>query len=341
MRILWMDNLKAIGIFLTLFVHIIPDGYLKHYIYSFPIPLFFFVSGYLFDRDKYDFAQFFRRKVRTIAIPYLFFAAFSFLFWFFVVRGFSIGGRALEVDPLKPFIGILYGVGTGEWRVPMNVALWFLTCLFVIEMVFYFVRSVYLLPVFAVLGYAVTFLPFRLPWGSDVALSGIVFYGFGYFFKDIWMSNRALPVLSAVHVGCCFLNSRTDMNSLEYGNIFLFYGSTLAGVKLYASLCRFIRKNMLMLYFGRNTLVILGMMGISWFVLNGILYLIFGFKVDLSGFGSAVAASALQILLIVPAIYCMNRWTPFILGKPRPHMLRDGSEWEQSEAGRRVAGPTT
>jgi acyltransferase len=313
MRIFWLDSVKALGIFLVVFGHMIPHSPLKQYVYSFHVPLFFFVSGYLFDRRKYNFGQFLRRRFSSLIIPYLFFAALSFLFWFFIVRNVSIGGRALAIDPLKPLIGILYGTGSGDWSVPMNPALWFLPCLFVVEMGFYFVRNRYFLLVFAILGYLVTFLPFRLRWGSDAALAAIVFYGIGHFYNDTWVPHKALPLLFVFHFASCFLNSPVDMNNLAYGNMFLFYVSACSGVLFYSALCKFVKKNKIVEYIGSNTVTLVGLVGITWFILNGVSYILFGTKMVQPGLGFALAASILQIGLSIPAIYCINKWFPFIL----------------------------
>ena len=124
MRIVWLDSLKGLGIFLVIFGHLLPASVLTQYVYAFHVPLFFVVSGYLFDRRRYGFRQLVLRRLRTLIVPYFVFATVSFLFWFVVVRGLSVGGRALEANPLKPFVGIFYGVGDDEWSVPLNVALW-------------------------------------------------------------------------------------------------------------------------------------------------------------------------------------------------------------------------
>lgn len=320
MRIFWLDNLKAIGVFAILFAHMIPEHdpfpHLRQYIYSFDIQLFLFVSGYTFDRNKYHFGQFFQKKFRTIMVPYLFFATFSFLFWFFVVRNLSISGEALAIDPLKPFIGILYGIGIGDWRTPMNIALWFLPFFFVVEMGFYFVRNKYFLLVFAIIGYLVTYLPVRLPWGSDIAITGIVFYGFGNIMKDVKINYLALPVLCGLHIVFCFLNGYTDMNLLAYGNPIFFYVSAFSGVLFYVGIGKLIGENAVMNYVGRNTIILIGFSGITLFIMNGISYMVFGTKLKPSGPEFAFLVTILQIALTVPAIYCINKWLPFILGKP-------------------------
>ena len=315
MRLFWLDNLKGIGIFLVMFGHTIPDSHLKQYIYSFHVPLFFFISGLLFDPRKYDLRKFAWRKFDTLLFPYLFFAALSFLFWQYVVRTLSIGGKALAVEPLIPLVGIFYSVGSGEWRVPMNITLWFLPCLFLVEMMFFLVKSRYALPVFAILGYLATFVPFRLPWSSDVALVAIVFYGIGNFFRGRRINYKALPLLLVLHLAFCFLNSPVDMNNRIYGNMIYFYIAGCSGTLFYSEICRFIGRSRILEYVGKNTLILIGTVGITWFILNGIFYLLFETKIEQTGLGFALAASILQIGLTIPVIYVINRWMPILVGR--------------------------
>jgi len=47
----WLDVLKGFGILFVVLGHALADGGLKTYIYAFHMPLFFFVSGYLFDAE--------------------------------------------------------------------------------------------------------------------------------------------------------------------------------------------------------------------------------------------------------------------------------------------------
>jgi fucose 4-O-acetylase-like acetyltransferase len=314
MRITWVDNLKALGIFLVVFGHILPNQYIS----SFHIPLFFFISGYLFDRDKYDFPQFFRKKFFTLIIPYLFFAVASFLFWYFVVRNVGLGGKALAIDPLKPIIGTLYGICFGDYRTPINVALWFLPCLFVTETSFYFVKSRWALIAFAVLGYLVVLLPFRLPWGSDISMAAIVFYGAGYFYRKdvINLPLIAMPFLFILSAGFCYLNGTVDMNGLEYGNPVYFYISAFSGILLCSELCRHLKKSRVLEYIGSNTIILVGMMGFAWYAVNGGWYIAFHHKIEQPGLAFSFALAVLQIGLTIPAIYVINRWLPFVLGKP-------------------------
>lgn len=48
-RIEYLDYAKGIGIILVVLGHILIKGNIKIYIYSFHMPLFFIISGYLFN----------------------------------------------------------------------------------------------------------------------------------------------------------------------------------------------------------------------------------------------------------------------------------------------------
>lgn len=198
----------------------------------------------------------------------------------------------------------------------MNTALWFLPCLFVVEIIFYFVRNKYFLLVFAVLGYLVTFLPFRLPWSFDVALVGVVIYGIGYFYKDTRVPNAALPPLFILNLVFGFLNGPVDMNNLTYGNMFFFYVAACSGMLFYAAVCKLTKKNKVTEYIASNTIALIGLVRVTWFIMNGVSYILFGTKIEYTNLGFSFIFSILQIGLTIPVIYCINRWLPFILGRP-------------------------
>ena len=75
-RILWVDIAKGIGILLVLIGHVSQNSYISSFIYSFHIPLFFIISGYLYKNKK----NYIRNKTTTILIPYLFFSIISFIY---------------------------------------------------------------------------------------------------------------------------------------------------------------------------------------------------------------------------------------------------------------------
>ena len=68
-RIKSIDIAKAIGIFLIVLGHTLEFGELRKFIYSFHVPLFFFLSGLCFSRKKNII--FIKKKILTIYVPYL------------------------------------------------------------------------------------------------------------------------------------------------------------------------------------------------------------------------------------------------------------------------------
>ncbi len=69
-RIDWIDMLKGLGIILVVFGHTAhAKDTIRILIYSFHMPMFFIISGYLFKtKDKY---KNFLKKFMTLLLPYL------------------------------------------------------------------------------------------------------------------------------------------------------------------------------------------------------------------------------------------------------------------------------
>ncbi len=67
-RLPWIDAAKGIGIFLVVYGHCMAPH--NHYVYLFHMPLFFIISGYLFN-SRNTWKQFFWRKFTTLYIPFI------------------------------------------------------------------------------------------------------------------------------------------------------------------------------------------------------------------------------------------------------------------------------
>lgn len=165
-RLIFIDNAKGIGIILMILGHIsnIPD-IIHGWIYSFHMPLFFFISGYLFNKDKYpNIKGYVILKFNRLIVPYF---GMAFICYFIMV--FLLGKYE---NAFKYILGILYSRGTLEWM-PNCSPLWFLTCLFVVEIIIYNVlksvkRDIYIIIIIIMLGllgsivYKLIFI--KLPW---------------------------------------------------------------------------------------------------------------------------------------------------------------------------------
>lgn len=325
-RIDWIDSFKAMGIILVVLGHnFLPEGVIK-YIFSFHVPLFFFISGYLFKPQNYSgFISFLRKKVGTILLPYFCFFLISYAFWLLVTRNYI---ENFYTKPLKPLAGMFYSIGIKSWLQP-NIVLWFLTCLFVVEILFYILIRIqnkkYLvavLVIFSVLGYAAKFfMPFRLPWSADVAFVAVAFYGAAFLLKDkinLWMSRswtaKALLAAGFMVANLIFmkLNIRVDMNNNIYGNYFYFYLAAFCGIFAWMFVSGLVGNNKILNYIGRNTLIILTCHLIAQNILMVVALFAFKISPEVTQHQILIFIPA-QFILLIPTIYIINKYARFLL----------------------------
>lgn len=121
----------------------ITEGMLCHGLCTAAVPIFFFISGFLFFRDveKNDcqkVAKKLKRRVKTVLFPYLLWSTFYFLFYAVGNRVFGIEMRnAVDIS----FGGILYSILFHKYCYP----LWFLFQLFIFNilsiLIFYILKN--------------------------------------------------------------------------------------------------------------------------------------------------------------------------------------------------------
>ena len=78
----YIDIAKGIGILMVVWAHIMIVGWTHRVIYAFHMPLFFFLSGMLFQRDKYSsFVKFVSKRTKRLLIPYVVYSIVTWAFW--------------------------------------------------------------------------------------------------------------------------------------------------------------------------------------------------------------------------------------------------------------------
>jgi acyltransferase len=204
MRLVWIDALKGFGIALVVFAHYRLPEALDTYIFSFHMPLFFFISGCLFNFVKYteSATNFVKGRFRSLIIPYFAFAVLTCLFYYLIDEIYSPGVTSIkffEADILYRIYSILYAQTS---MIAYNGPLWFLICLFVTELLFYWLAKRYYwqpgklviwLIVAGIIGYLYSvYAPFKLFWNADIALTAVVFYGAGNLFRKLMDSEEGL-----------------------------------------------------------------------------------------------------------------------------------------------------
>lgn len=180
----YLDIAKGIGIILVVWAHIMLVGSSHQIIYAFHMPLFFFISGMLFKKDKYDsFYLFLKQRAERLFVPYVLYSIVSWSFW----AGFQYIRHAHVDSYFYPLLQTLIAQGSGEFMVH-NSALWFVPCLFAVEMLYYLLSRtnewLTLTSCFVIAGigwlltiyYDADYL-FLLPWNLDAAFFALPFYG--------------------------------------------------------------------------------------------------------------------------------------------------------------------
>jgi acyltransferase len=172
---------------------------------------------------------------------------------------------------MKRVISIFYSAYIFE--VNYVGAIWFLTCLFSVEIIFFILlkkRLNYLIPVIGLIGAIYPyFTSIRLPFGLDIACTALIFFSLGYFWRyktnvrgkllKIWI------VFLPINVGFMLMNNknvplkfhgRVDMLYMSYGNIIYFYLSAIAGIFFIWGISKYLQ-NKLIFQMGENSLLIM------------------------------------------------------------------------------------
>lgn len=330
-RLQYLDICKGMGIFLVVLGHVLQNNPFRIWIYSFHMPLFFFLSGYTFFYNKVlNFKEFIENKFKSIIIPYFLFSFIWYLYWLSFER--NMRPDTLNIQAFKPLLGIFYGVGNGSWLV-FNIALWFLPCLFITEVVFYCIirsidkeRNIFaILLTSSFIGFLISqVVSIRFVWGIDIAFTSIVFYGLGYFFHKNNLENKfsskqtgIILVLIAINILSAFVNKLVDMNLLVLGNYFLYYISAISGTMFLFLFSKKIAHNKWLSYLGSNSLIIMAIHEPIKRIIIKLMSMIVNIPVDVlrQTLLSSFLCTIIIILILTPAIFIIKAYFPFLLGK--------------------------
>lgn len=348
-RIPFIDSIKGFAIFLVVLGHIFLLGESRliisanKYIYTFHIPLFFFISGLLYRNRNMDFISFAKNKFKRLIIPYFSFSLVLYPIWILIEK--YIKGTN-DYKELKYFFGVFLGNAD---LIPWAGPLWYLISLFVVSCAFYFIgkmqRRNLVLTLFGVaaLGYMSTALPFSLPWMLDTSLTALVIYGIGYLMKDVLMDSierirynnifvQITIVSTLLLIGWFFgmTNGRVNMVNNQYGNYIGFYISALStsiGIFiLFKNIYAAKKPNVLdhsLNFFGENSIVVLALHGRTMTAMGFVLQVM---GVDMyQNVVYSVIYAILIIILQMPFIYIINNYLPFVLGLDKIRLERQVS----------------
>lgn len=139
-RLNTIDIIKGIGIFFVVFAHVNYTPALLVVIYGFHMPLFFIVSGFLFDKEKYPtFRHLLIRRWQTLIHPYFLYYSLSVLYSFISFGVFEGISKKLVVDHLQYMLQMVLAQGGSATVV--SPPFWFVMCLFATECLYFFISK--------------------------------------------------------------------------------------------------------------------------------------------------------------------------------------------------------
>ncbi|OHD38167.1 MAG: hypothetical protein A2015_15015 [Spirochaetes bacterium GWF1_31_7] len=332
----WIDTAKGIGILLVVVGHVFIEGNMfsvRRWIYSFHMPLFFFISGYLYRISKnVDFKIYIKNKFSLLIYPYF---IFGFLSYIIYLIGYIIIVKYKGITNIPnfqsgiiiPFVGLFFSkINNGYLNV--NMPLWFLPCLFVVQSFFYILRKVikseYLL-FFVILSLSVLSYYFFnekifLPWSIDTAMVALLFYYSGYlmfqykkYIIDTKFSKFILIISLILSMIFSLLNITVIMGENIYGNFFIFLLSAISGI-IFIILFSKLNKSKVMIEVGRNSLLILVTHGVFIYVLKALFIFFFNINLEFinSNFFIGIIILMITLILLYPTVKIINKYL-FIL----------------------------
>lgn len=217
-RIVWVDWAKAIGIVTVVMGHssyLCPD--IVNVIFLFHMPLFFFISGYLFNVNK-KLCEITKNNLNTLIIPFLLFNTIGLIAN--VLQGGIRELLGLETEWKlrfwKPLLNTLLGKAEGMFIGPT----WFLLSLVWCKYMMWVITNgkkelkILMIVLVASLLYLRLNTEYYYPYAFDTACGGVIWFAAGYFIRSI---RYDFHVNRWIYGVCAFVAFIMEMFLYNYG----------------------------------------------------------------------------------------------------------------------------
>ncbi len=277
-KIQWIDMVRGGAILLVVIGHSGCPSLIYNFIYSFHMPLFFVISGYLYNYEKWNkklgFTTFVLNRFVSYIKPYFILCGVNFILCLFqeiIKNGISTNTVSMIG---KWIFGVLYVYPSVEYM-PNCTPLWFLVALFFSSIIFYYIleiknrkiQSLIVTTIAAVDGMFFYLVKFQMPWCFGAILIGICCMYFGFCIRNRSFQldnfrNKSLIIILLIIIGIIsgYINGRVGVgaNNLGY-NPFLFWASALTMSLVIILLSSEVNYKLRLLnWFGRNTILFMG-----------------------------------------------------------------------------------
>ncbi|MGN0230073.1 MAG: acyltransferase family protein [Muribaculaceae bacterium] len=310
-RIHYLDFMKGLCILMIVAYHITPNcniyGGANHLLMSFRVPLYYFLSG-LFFKTYNGFADFARRKVNNIVVPFVFFYLMACVLAMICCEVFHLDRLGLVGDSWQ-WKYLLDPILLNDFH--YSNALWFLLSLFEVNIIYYIIQK-YLpgiwqyvaIAAVAVAGWLIARSGFMLPMQLDTAMVSLPYFVLGNLFKrfdaltpnkrDAW-GYAVLPVALAV---LFFTAPQISIHDRILPGFILLYAVSFIAISSLFWFCKNLPKIPIITYIGRYSLIVLGTHSIILGPIRSVVFKIIG-----ESYGSYWAVLGVVIvaeLIIIP-----------------------------------------
>ena len=341
-----IDVAKGIGILLVVYAHIVLKNPVLNIIYGFHMPLFFILSGMVLNTSKYDtFFAFVKRRFWSLLIPYLMFSIPSIALWFFYNLGIAVISNNFSLQLVKTRLLVSLSQLVNILHAPystvlLNVPLWFVPCLFIVECLFFILyksiknRLLFLIVIviLVALGWFtesdLSPVDFSfLPWNIGSALFALGFFAIGNLTYKKYTQTVALLrgkafvmlvaiiVCFAIEVPLAISNGHVTLGTRILNNGFILYTSAIFGSIAILLLSELLKNSKFLQFCGRSSFCIMG----SHFIIK---IIVTGFLRDVMRIESAGLKRMLIVFIITLIISLLFS---VIYGRLKDHVIRKKS----------------
>lgn len=318
-RILWIDYAKAVAIFLVVVGHSFsPTGggnlEIKNFIYSFHMPVFFFLSGYLWKLKEPGFMPYLKSSVKSLLVPY---ALLNILAAVIMIPLLAISHNYDDITnrALETLMG-----GAHCFAGPA----WFLWSLFWIRLLMYLGEKTKTSLLILIISIAAAYLIGGFVWWDlSSAFAAFPFFYLGYVTKEKswikgirksqWVLIMCISLLILLWIN--HINGSVAIYSLTFGKYpWLYYVETFIGITFFISLMNLIakRENRIINTLSRESIMIMALHGAISIYVAAVLSRILPLS-DTTFVYALLLSTIVVIILYYPCRIIQNKW-PVISG---------------------------
>lgn len=312
-RIRYMDILKGLAIIMVVMGHCDAKG--GKLIYLFHMPLFFFISGYFYNKN-YSFKVILKKRIKSLYLPFL---KYEILFLilhniFYKLDIYSLNSNSpIGKYSFQAALNRLFHILLFDGSEMLLSPFWFLTCLFVTTLIFTiivkttdkikpkcYIRTIFILAL-SVLGYYLTKYNINIGFSYfckeilNVSLVSLLFFYIGFIYKKYENKVAISKILVAIAflllcVGAKF-NFKVDMRVNLYSNFLIFIFEAILGIYFMVALTKMLDntkfKFTFLNYAGKNTITIMALQLISFKIISLIQVKLYNLPLSrIGGFGN-------------------------------------------------------